>query len=97
MTLDEIEWNPAATGVGSLLMTERGLPRDELGHPYQPLFWFAGGGTILGLVVDADDHVLAWGGDCAEELADPPECQRVPDAIERAARKWWSEQETTGP
>ena len=93
MTLDDVEWNPDATGVGSMLMVEPGLPRDEFGHPYQPLFWFAGEGKLLELVVDADGHVLAWGSqeDPSADLADPPEIQRVPEAIEAAARRDWDE------
>ena len=93
MTLDDIEWNPEASGVGSMLMVAPGLPRDEFGHPYQPLFWFAGESILLGLVVDADDHVLAWGSvaDASAPLAEPPEIQRVPAAIEAAARRDWDE------
>jgi hypothetical protein len=95
MTLDDIEWNPDATGVGSMLMVEPGLPKDEFGHPYQPLFWFARNGRLLELVVDADGHVLAWGSqeDAAADPADPPEIQRVPEAIEAAARRDWDERQ----
>ena len=85
MTLDDIEWNPEATGVGSMLMVAPGLPTDEFGHPYQPLFWFAGEGILLGLVVDADDHVLAWGSrpDASAPRAHPPEIQR------ECPLEWW--------
>jgi hypothetical protein len=91
MMLDDIEWNPDATGVGSMLMVEPGLPTDEFGHPYQPLFWFAGEGKLLELVVDAEGHLLAWGSreDASVERAYPREIQRVPEAIEAAARRDW--------
>jgi hypothetical protein len=94
MTLDELGWNPEATGVGSLLMIEPGLPRDEAGRPYQPIFWFAEDSRLLGLVVDAEDHVLAWAAEL--DVADPDgwQCRRVPEAIEQAARDWWAAQET---
>ena len=97
MTLDDIEWNLAARGVGSLLMIDRDLPRDEFGHPYQPLIWFDDDSRTLCLVVDRNGHVLAWGSnaDPGVEPAEPPEIQVVPEAIERAARLWLSEQGDT--
>ena len=93
MTLDDIEWNPDATGVGSMLMVEPGLPNDDFGHPYQPLFWFADEGKLLELVVDPDGHLLAWGSqeDASAGRAEPHEIQRVPAAIEAAARRDWNE------
>jgi hypothetical protein len=97
MALDGVEWNPEATGVGSLLMVEPGLPRDEFGHPYQPLFWFDGESRALGLVVDADDHVLAYLNNAQgipfTVLDPPPKVQRVPEAIDRAARRWWADRD----
>jgi hypothetical protein len=52
------EWN-GQRGVGSLLMTDPGLPRDEDGAPYQPCFWFDGDGPIV-LVRDEDGAALGW-------------------------------------
>lgn len=39
------------------MATQKGLPRDEFGHPYQPLFWFDDTRPI-GLVRDEEGHVL---------------------------------------
>jgi hypothetical protein len=93
VTLDDIEWNPAARGVGSLLMLDRGLPRDEFGHPYQPLIWFDDESRTLGLVLDRNGKVLAWGSnaDPGAKPADPPVIQLAPEAIARAAWMWLSE------
>jgi hypothetical protein len=94
VNLDDMTWPPEAAGVGALLMTDPALPRDEFGHPYQPLFWFDDQSRTTGLVVDDDDHVLAWvnnaDGNPAIEL--DQSCQRVPEAVEQAARHWWSKQ-----
>ena len=94
MTLDELAWNSEAAGVGALLMTDPVLPRDSFGHPYQPLFWFDEHSRPIGLVVDADGHVVAWeksaGGN--RDLSDDWRCQRVPPEVEQAAREWWSDQ-----
>jgi hypothetical protein len=47
-------------GIGSLLMTDPGLPRDENDAPYQPCFWFDEDGPII-LVRDDDGAALGWG------------------------------------
>lgn len=79
-------------------MTDAGLARDAFGHPYQPLFWFDAESRILGLVVDADDRVLAYETSAEGDplsLSDPPRCQRLPEAVELAARQWWREHDTS--
>lgn len=92
-TLDDLSWEPGAAGVGALLVTEAGLPRDEFGHPYQPLFWFDDTGPI-GLVRDEAGHVLAYRNNREGDplLSDPLRCQRVPEAVEAAALRWWAGQ-----
>jgi len=76
-------------------MLDADLPRDEFGHPYQPLFWFDEASRPISLVTDFHDHVLAWASAAAGPLMmDPPRCRRVPEAIEQAARCWWSAQQT---
>lgn len=77
-----------------MLMTGPGLPRDGLGRPYQPLFWFDADSRSLGMVLDAEGHVLAWDIDTTH-LDDPDawRCQRVPEAIEQAAWEWWRTRE----
>lgn len=94
MNLDEV-WNPAANGVGALLMTDPSLPRDPYGHPYQALYWFDEANTPLGLVIDSDGHVLVYENNPEGHplASDPPGCERAPEAVERAAKQWWSEQE----
>lgn len=96
LRLDDMEWPPSASGVGSLLVLDTDLPRDEFGHPYQPLFWFDEASQPIGLVTDFHDHVLAWASTAAGDplMMDPPRCRRVPEAIEQAARCWWSAQQT---
>src|SRR4051812_20563779 len=39
-------WN-GQRGIGSLLMTDPGLPRDQNGAPHQPCFWFDESGPIV--------------------------------------------------
>lgn len=99
MTLDDIDWHPDATGVGSLLMIDAELPRDQFDHPYQPLFWFNSASQAIGLVRDVAGHVLAYesNADGGAPLSDPPGCQRVPEAIEVAAGHWWAEQVGSPP
>jgi len=94
VNLEDMAWPPEAAGVGALLMTDPELPRDEFGHPYQPLFWFDEGSRATGLVVDDHNHVLAWVNDAQgnPQLDVEPSCQRVPEPVERAARDWWSQQ-----
>ena len=78
-----------------MLMTDRGLQRDDFGHPYQALFWFDADSQPLGLVVDEEDHVLGYENNAEGDpllLSDPPTCRRLPDAIEDAAREWWAHQ-----
>jgi hypothetical protein len=75
-------------------MTDPALPKDEFGHPYQPLFWFDEQSQTLGLLVDDDDHVMAWVNNAEgnPEVKVDPRCQGVPEVVERAARDWWSQQ-----
>lgn len=70
------------------------LPRDEFGHPYQPLFWFDEASRPIGLIVDGDDRVLAWENNAKgnPDILASPTCQRLPDIVEAAARQWWSNQ-----
>jgi hypothetical protein len=92
--LDDVTCPPDAAGVGALLMTDPNLPKDEFGHPYQALYWFDGRSRALGLLLDDDEHVLAWvnNGHGDPDVEVRPMCQRVPEAVERAARHWWSNQ-----
>jgi len=90
---------PDGAGIGSLLMVDPALPQDEFGHPYQPLFWFDDDGRGLGLVVDGDGHVMGWennaeGDPFCDGDPDRARCQRMPAAVEAAARRWWHEQAT---
>lgn len=96
-TLDDIEWEAGAEGVGALLMTDESLPRDEFGHPYQPLFWFDEASNAIGLVRDGEGHVLAYRNNAEGDpmLSDPPQCQRVPEDVEVAALRWWAEKQET--
>ncbi len=87
MTFDQLPWNSDAAGVGALLMIDPALPRDAFGHPYQPLFWFDQHSRPIGLVVDADGHVVAWennaeGNPLCPTTGLPPS----PPAAEQAAR-----------
>lgn len=95
---EALVWNSKAAGVGALLMTDPNLPRDQFHHPYQPLFWFDDHSRPIGLVVDGDDHVLAWENNAQgdPDVIDKARCQRVPPAVERAARDWWAEQQSAG-
>ena len=100
MTTDDLSWAPEASGIGSLLMTDPALPRDDFGHPYQALFWFDAEGRTLGLVVDEEDHVLGYQNNAEGDpllLSDPPRCQRLPGAIEDAARQWWADERNSRP
>ncbi len=96
-SLDDITWASGAGGVGALLMTEHGLPRDEFGHPHQPLFWFDHASRPIGLVRDEAGHVLAYKNNAEGDplLDDPPRCQRVPQDVDAAALRWWAEQQST--
>jgi hypothetical protein len=78
-------------GIGSFLMTDPDLPRDEFSWPYQPLFYFHGD-RITGLVYDQDGHVMAYrntpeGDPRVEEST----WQRAPDPVAAAAVEWWEE------
>lgn len=97
VTFQELPLNSDAVGVGALLMTDPLLPRDTFGHPYQPLFYFDQDSRPIGLVVDADGHVVAWENNAQgrPDLSDEWRCQRVPAEIEQAARDWWSHQRRT--
>ncbi len=78
-------------------MTEEDLPRDEFGHPYQPLFWFDERSRPIGLVQDEAGHVLAYENNAEGDplLVDPPRCRRLPGDVEAAALRWWVEQQAT--
>ena len=95
-TLDDVTWPAGADGIGALLMTEPGLPRDEFGHPYQPLFWFDSTSHPMGLVRDEAGHVLAYQNNAEGDplLVDPPRCQRLPEDVEAAALRWWAEHQS---
>lgn len=81
----------ADRGVGSLLMTDPDLPRDEFGWPYQPLFYFEGH-RITGLVRDEAGYVMAYRNTVeGDPLVDDSTWQRAPDAIAAAAVEWWEE------
>jgi hypothetical protein len=78
-------------GIGSLLMTDPNLPRDEFGWPYQPLFYFEGE-RITGLVHDSDGDIMAYRNTAeGAPLMDESTWQRAPDAIAAAAVEWWEE------
>jgi hypothetical protein len=96
-SLDEITWVSGADGIGALLMTEPALPRDEFGHPYQPLFWFDAASRSIGLVRDDAGRVMAYLNNPEGDplLEDPPRCQSLPPDVEVAALRWWAEQEST--
>lgn len=95
-TLDDIDWPAGADGVGALLMTEQGLPRDEFGHPYQPLFWFDATSRPIGLVRDEADDVLAYENNAEGDplLVNPPRCQRLPEDVQAAALRWWAQHQS---
>ena len=72
-------------GIGSLLMTDAKLSRDEFGWAYQPLFYFEGE-RITGLVRDGDDHVMAYQSTAeGDPLVDESTWQQAPDAVGAAA------------
>ncbi len=84
-------------GIGSLLMTDPNLPRDEFGWPYQPLFYFEGE-RIPALVHDSDGHVMAYRNTAeGAPLMDESTWQRAPDAIAAAAVEWWEKWQRAHP
>ena len=95
VALHELPGYADAAGVGALLMADSRLPRDGFGHPYQPLFWFDEHSRPIGLVVDANGHVLAWENNAEGDPRRQWKVQRVPLPVEQAARQWWAEQQCT--
>lgn len=84
-------------GIGSLLMLDNDLPRDEFGWPYQALFYFQGE-RIKGLVYDDDGRVMAYRNTAqGDPLVEESTWQRAPEPIAAAAKEWWHEWRQSHP
>jgi hypothetical protein len=73
---------------GAVLML--GLPRDELGWPYQVVLETRGGVTV-GLHEDEDGRLRVLGNTPEGRPVTPPVLYPAPEDIEAAARRWWAE------
>jgi hypothetical protein len=82
-----------APWMGSLLMTEPGLPRDEYGHPYQVVTLQDRRDAPSRLKLDDDGNPLVWRPNPnpqTGELVDH-ETRPAPPLIADAARRWQAE------
>ena len=80
--------------VGSLLMVEPGLPRDEHGDPYRVLTVADRPGAPRRLMLDDDGQPLVRTPRTREKATDPVQRrhQPAPPPIADAARRWQAEQ-----
>ena len=94
-SIDDLVGKPGDVGIGAVLMIDPMLPVDEFGFPYQALVWFDGNNRPTGLVLDVNDHPLAYQNN---EEGDPsrfgiPAVQRMPSNVEAAAIRWLEEEQ----
>ena len=84
-------WSSAV--VGSLLMVEPGLPRDQYGHPYQVRTVADRPGAPARLLLDDNGQPLVRTPRTDEDDTDPDEWlhEPAPPPIADAARRWHAE------